>query len=256
MNTNPVEDFLSFCGIQKVAVDDLRERQGKELEMWHTWNNNGRKQEHMRPLLESIRPLIQKHVRQWSSVRDVPPAAIKAEFTNQAVKAFENFDPNRGVKLSTFVTGQMKQAQRFITTYQNSARIPESRIYSVGTLTNAEQQLSESLGRAPTQLELADKLQWSAKKVGMLQSEIKKSYPASQFVSEAATYTPSRQQEILRLLPYELSSDERAVFEHIYGVNGKEKLSPGAIAIKLNMSAPKVSRLKSAIAEKYDEYAK
>jgi len=254
--TNPVEEFLDFCGIEKVAVDDLRERQSKELEMWHTWNNNGRKQEHMRPLLESIRPLIQKHVKVWSSVRDVPPAAIKAEFTNQAVKAFENFDPNRGVKLSTFVTGQMKQGQRFITTYQNAARIPESRIYSIGTLNNAEQQLSETLGRAPTQLELADKLKWSPKKIGMLQSEIKKSQPTSMFASDAATYTPSRQQEVLRLLPYELSSDERAVFEHIYGINGKAKLSPGEIATKLNMSAPKVSRLKSAIAEKYDKYIK
>ena len=253
---NPVEDFLSFCSLEKVAVEDLRERQGKELEMWHTWNNNGRKQEHMRPLLDSMRPLIQKHIKVWSSVRDVPPAAIKAEFTNQAVKAFENFDPNRGVKLSTFVTGQMKQAQRFITTYQNSARIPESRVYSIGTLNNAEQQLSETLGRAPTQIELADKLKWSQKKVGTLQSEIKKSYPASQFVSEAATYTPSRQQEVLRLLPYELSPDERAVFEHIYGVNGKEKLQPGDIATKLKMSAPKVSRLKAAIAAKYDSYIK
>ncbi|CAB4130925.1 FliA DNA-directed RNA polymerase specialized sigma subunit [uncultured Caudovirales phage] len=253
---NPVEDFLSFCGIEKVAVDDLRDTQGKELEMWHTWNNNGRTQEHMRPLLNSIRPLIQKHIKQWSSVRDVPPAAIKAEFTNQAVKAFESFDPNRGVKLSTFVTGQMRQAQRFITTYQNTARIPESRIYSVGAMNNAEQQLSETLGRSPTQLELADKLQWSTRKVGLLQSEVKKSYPASQFASDAAAYVPSRQQEVLKLLPYELSSDERAVFEHIYGLNGKQQLSPGAIATKLNMSAPKVSRLKSSIAEKYEKYIK
>jgi DNA-directed RNA polymerase specialized sigma subunit len=253
---NPVEDFLSFCGIEKMAVEDLRERQDKELGMWHTWNDNGRKQEHMRPLLESMRPLIQKHVKQWNSVRDVPPAAIKAEFTNQAVKAFAEFDPTRGVKLSTFVTGQMRQAQRFVTTYQNSARIPESRIYSIGQLTNAEQQLSETLGRAPTQLELADKLKWAPKKIGMLQSEIKKSYPASTFVSDASSYTPSRQQEVLRLLPYELSSDERAVFEHIYGVNGKQKLQPGEIATKLNMSAPKISRLKAAIAAKYDEHIK
>jgi len=253
---NPVEDFLNFCGIEKVAVDDLRDIQSKELEMWHTWNNNGRTQEHMRPLLNSMRPLIQKHIKQWSSVRDVPPAAIKAEFTNQAVKALENFDPNRGVKLSTFLTGQMRQAQRFITTYQNTARIPESRVYSVGKLNNAEQQLSETLGRPPTQLELADKLQWEPRKVGILQSEIKKTYPTSHFASDAAAYTPSRQQEIFRLLPYELSSDERAVFEHIYGLNGKQQLSPGAIAVKLNMSAPKVSRLKAAIAEKYEKYVK
>ena len=53
-----------------------------------------------------------------------------------------------------------------------------------------------------------------------------------------------------------LNIAERAVFEHIYGIGGKAKLSPGEIAVKLNMSAPKVSRIKAAIASKYEGYIK
>ncbi len=59
----------------------------------------------------------------------------------------------------------------------------------------------------------------------------------------------------MRLLPYELNTDERAVFEHLYGVGGKTRKSPGQIAKKLKMSAPKVSRLKRAIAKKYEQYS-
>jgi DNA-directed RNA polymerase sigma subunit (sigma70/sigma32) len=90
----------------------------------------------------------------------------------------------------------------------------------------------------------------------MLQSEIKVALPTSQFSADMASTVPSRQQEILRLLPYDLSPDEKAVFEHIYGINGKERLSPGDIATKLNMSAPKISRIKAAIASKYEGYIK
>jgi DNA-directed RNA polymerase specialized sigma subunit len=132
----------------------------------------------------------------------------------------------------------------------------ENRVYGIGAFKSATQRLTDTLGRAPTQLELADELQWSPRKVNMLQSEVKVSLPTSQFSADVASTIPSRQQEILKLLPYDLSPDEKAVFEHIYGINGKEKLSPGDIATKLNMSAPKVSRIKLAIANKFEGYLK
>jgi DNA-directed RNA polymerase specialized sigma subunit len=60
--------------------------------------------------------------------------------------------------------------------------------------------------------------------------------------------------EVLKLIPYELSPEENAVFEHVYGTGGKPQLGTGDIAKRLNMSAPKVSRVKSAIAEKIKKY--
>jgi DNA-directed RNA polymerase specialized sigma subunit len=251
---DPVSEFLSFSGgLDKEAVS--KEQRAQELEMWHTWNNNGRKQEDMRPLLNSMRPLILKEANSWARQRDIPPAAIRAEFTNQAVKGFETYDPTRA-GLHTHLTNCMQQARRFVVSNQNPARIVESRVYGIGAFKSATQRLTDTLGRAPTQLELADELQWSPRKVNMLQSEIKVALPTSQFSADMASTVPSRQQEILRLLPYDLSPDEKAVFEHIYGINGKETLSPGDIATKLNMSAPKISRIKAAIASKYEGYIK
>jgi hypothetical protein len=251
---DPVSEFLSFSGgLYKEAVS--KEQREQELEMWHTWNKNGRKQEDMRPLLNSMRPLILKEANSWARQRDIPPAAIRAEFTNQAVKGFETYDPTRA-GLHTHLTNQMLQARRFVVSNQNPARIVESRVYGIGDFNNAKQRLTDTLGRDPTQLELADELKWSPRKVKMMQSEIKVAVPASQFSADVASMVPSRQQEILRLLPYELTPDERAVFEHIYGIGGKAKLSPGEIATKLNMSAPKISRIKAAIAAKYEGYIK
>lgn len=255
---NPVDDFLDFASaLEKQAAADLRKRQQREFEMWQQWKDGGMKKQQLRPLIKSFRPLINHRANVFAGgkIRDIPPAAIRAEFTNQFVSALQTYDPNRGAGLGTHISHHLKKAQRFITTYQNPARIPENRIYRIRELQDAETRLDEQYGRAPTQLELADTLKWSPKQVDMLQREVRKARPTSAFESDPSTFTPSRQKEVLRLLPYDLNSDERAVFEHLYGVGGKPRLGPGAIARKLGMSAPKVSRLKRSIAEKYSKYS-
>lgn len=253
----PLDDFLEALGhVKEAAIDDLRKRQQREFQMWQQWKQGGQKPQDLRPLIKSFKPLVNHQANIWAGkVRDVPPAAIRAEFTNQFVSALQTYDPNRGAGLGTHIRHQLKKAQRFVTTYQNPGRIPENRIYRIRELQDAEQHLDETLGRPPTQLELADRLKWSPKQVDVLQREVRKARPTGQFETDPSTFTPSRQKEVLRLLPYELTQDERQVFEYLYGVGGKPKLGPGQIAQKLKMSAPKVSRLKRSIAEKYERYS-
>jgi len=255
---NPVEDFLVFAGgLVKEAADDLRSRQKGEMQMWQQWKDGGQKKKDLRPLMKSFRPLIAHQSNQWATrQRDIPPAAIRAEFTNQFISALDTYDPNRGAALNTHIRHQLKKSARFVTTYQNPGRIPENRVYKIRSLQDAELHLDEKLGRTPTQHEVADHLKWSPRTVDVLQREIRKARPTSQFETDPSTFVPSRQKEVLRLLPYELSSDEKAVFEHIYGVGGKKKMGPGQIARELKMSAPKVSRLKRSIADKYGKYSK
>ena len=163
---------------------------------------------------------------------------------------------NNNSKTYGWVIQNLRVIRNFVTTYQNPGRIPETRIYDIRELQDAEQRLDDRLGRAPTQLELADKLKWSPRQVDLLQREVRKALPTGQFEHDPSSFVPSRQKEVLRLLPYELTNEERSVFEYIYGVGGKPKLGPGAIARKLGISAPKVSRLKKTIAGKYAKYSK
>jgi len=255
---NPVDDFLELAtDLRKHAADDLRKRQQKELEMWRTWKDGGMRPQQLKPLIQSFKPLINHRANVWAGrVRDVPPEAIRAEFTNQFVQALQTYDPNRGAALNTHVSHQLKKAQRFVTTYQNPGRIPENRIYRIRELQDAEMHLDEQFGRPPTQLEIADHLKWSPRQVDLLQREVRKARPTGQFETDPMSFTPSRHNEIVRLLPYDLSPEEKQVFEYVYGIGGKPRLEPGQIAQRLGMSAPKVSRLKKSIAEKYEKYDK
>lgn len=256
---NPVAEFLSLQEeAEKHAAGDLRSKQTRELELWHTWKQGGHQPEHLRPLIQSLRPFIRSQADMWATRnRDIPPAAIRAEFMNQAVAALQTYDPSKAA-LNTHIGHRLKKAQRFVTSYQNPARIPENRVYRIRDLEDATTHLDQQFGRPPTQLEIADHLKWSPRQVDLLQREVRKARPTSQFgqgLADPFKTTPSRHQEILRLLPYELTTDERSVFEHLYGIGGRPKLEPGQIATQLGMSAPKVSRLKKSIADKYSRYS-
>jgi len=255
---DPLNDYLSALdGLSKEAARDLKRRQKREFQMWQDWKQGGMQPQQLRPLIKSFQPLINGEANRWAPrIRDLPPAAIRAEFTDQFVNALRTYDPNRGAALNTHIRHQLKKAQRFVTTYQNPGRIPENRIYQIRKLQDAEQRLDEQFGRMPTALELADEMKVSPRQVELLQKEVRRSLPTSQFEADPSTHIPSTSQQTLRLLQYDLNDEERQVFEYLYGMGGKPKMGPGAISRQLGMSAPKVSRLKKSIAEKYKGYIK
>lgn len=233
----------------------IGERGKKELEMWHAWDQSGRQPELLRPLVDSLQPLVKHRSRIFENkVRDIPPPVIQSEFRKQLVGALETFDPNKG-KMNTYITNRLMKANRFINTYQNPARIVETRIYKITELKNAEDRLQQKLGRTPTAQEISDHMQMPVSDVTSLQKEMRSAYPAGRFgQADPASFTPSRAKEVMRLLPMELSPEENSVFERVYGTKGNREMSTGDIARELNMSAPKVSRLKLSIAQKWKKY--
>ena len=60
--------------------------------------------------------------------------------------------------------------------------------------------------------------------------------------------------EVIRLMPYSLDNDEKAVFEYTFGLSGKPALKPGEIAKKMKMSPSRVSRIRAKLATKVGDY--
>jgi len=241
----------------------LRARQSNEMEMWNAWNSQGRKPDDLQPLLKSLEPFLNRQMGVYQHrLRDIPPDVIRAEFQDRLVDGLASYDPNRGAKLNTHLNYQLLRAKRFVRTYQNPARIVEPRIRGITPLNTAEERLSERLGRTPTTAEVADEMRtqtkdpfWTQKQVGALQTELRAARPTGQLSADPSTIMPSRQREIMRLLPYELDDDEKGVFQRVYGTEGHRPMGTNDIAKQLGMSAPKVSRIKRQIAQKWDRYS-
>lgn len=244
----PIMDFFEF---EKEAT---KERSKKDIEAWEQWATNGKQPEDMKPLLTQFRGSINSQVNKYRANPNIPKSALRAEFTNRAIEAFDSYDPKRGASLHTHVNWQMMKGRRFVTTYSNIGRIPESRAYKVGEFINTRTDLSDRLGREPTSHELADKLKWPIKHVSSMEQEVRREVPTSYLAADSVADKPSREAEVLRLIQYELNPDELLVMEYTYGINGKQKLKPGQISSKLKIPSSKVSRLKLGIATKIKRY--
>lgn len=244
----PIEDFFEF---EKEASKAKAE---KDIQLWQQWVDGGKQPNQLKPLLNQFRGTINRQAYKYRSNRNIPQSALKAEFTNQAIKAFDTYDPNKGAALHTHVTWQMLKGRRFVTTYTNIGRIPESRAYKVGEFQNAQATLKDQFGREPSAIEMADYLKWPVKQVSTMQTEVRRQVPTSVLQADMMSITPSRTTEVLRLIQYELPPQENLVLEYLYGLNGKPQLKPGAIARRMQVPASKVSRMKANIANKMREY--
>lgn len=232
----------------------IQERQQGDYDAWIRWLEGGKKKKDMRPLLGRFKGMIGQQSGKWTGNVELPPAVIKAEFTKQVVNAFNTYDPNKGTALGSWVGTNLQKGLRFISTHQNVARIGEHRIYKIGQFNAAKFTLDDQLGRPPTSAEVSDYLGWSEKEVERLDTEQRRSYIESAYEFDPTAIKPSRESEALNLVKYQLSPEERLVYDYTLGSGGKPQLKPGEISKKLNMSPSKVTRVRDGIYKKVKEY--
>jgi DNA-directed RNA polymerase specialized sigma subunit len=245
---------------KSAAAESLQKKRKREMQMWQDWKAAQEDPKLLKPLVESFRPVVKKHVNVYKGMVPIPPSAIEAEFKNHLVTAFRTYDPKYGTQLNTHVHNQMKKGRRFVVKYQNIGGIPEQRAYRITEFNTAKAELEQKLGIEPTSMQLADNLGWNQREVERMEAELRQDLPTSTFRSPEGdpydpTYQlPSREMEVIRLMPHSLDNTERLVFEYTFGLGGKPKMRPGEIATKTGMSPSKVARVRKKLAAKVQEY--
>ncbi|MCA8938946.1 MAG: hypothetical protein KDB07_04025, partial [Planctomycetes bacterium] len=248
---------VNFLQPRFAPTPDLSATKQRENDMWQSWNDNGRQPQDLRPLLKSMRPLIQDALGTWRGrVKFVPDEALEAEFQGHAVKAIKSFDPSKGAQLGTWVRHNLRKGGRFAKTYQNVGRVVEKRTQVITDFNQAKAEMAEQLGRPPQDYELLPVLQkkrpdysWSKDEIGRLNAELRADILSSAFESDMNKFEPSLDVEIQMYLDEELDENEKKVWEHIKNP-GRTQGKTGLIAGRLGWTAPKVSRLRKAIEQK------
>lgn len=226
----------------------------RDMELWKNWDQGGRRPDDLEPLLDKLDPLINSHVQQYIRV-NIPPEALRSKAEDLAIHGIKTFDPGKGAQLSTHIYNNLRGLNRFVTTYQNPARIPQHQVHHISSMLAMRDKMTGELGKPPTDFALAKKLNWSPRQVTSLQKGLthRALDPELFKLTDPRSYEPSRFNEVINLLPNQLEPRQKLVFQGTYGIGGPMRSST-QMAKKLKVSPATISRLRKQVANEIERF--
>lgn len=204
--------------------------------------------------------------------RGLPMPDLIQEGNAGLLRAAEKFDWRRGTKFSTYATWWIRQAiVRALDNHADVIRLPVSARASIRRLSRIQGELIQELNRQPTDVELAETMEIPIARLRLLMKTLAKPLsldgpraddepnhthleetledPNAEAVDEVAARNILREAlaEALNIL----SSEERVVVEHRFGLNGHAGPSSlRKVAQSLGLTPSKVKRLETSALKK------
>lgn len=130
---------------------------------------NGDKEARSRMIRANLR-LVVKIAHDYSNL-GLPLLDLISEGNIGLMKAVERFDPAKGGKLSTYAAWWIKQSiKRALANQSKTIRLPVHLVDKISKMRRVALQMSEELGREPTDDELAEEIGIAAAKVSQLKT--------------------------------------------------------------------------------------
>lgn len=214
------------------------------------------KQQHASELLKRFGGAIATAVNAYSSA-PLPRHVLETHAKRLALEAIGDYRPNTNMKLNSFIITRIKQGLRpLVIKHQNVARISDHRIREIGPYQEAETTLQQRFGREPTADEVADHLSIPVSRV----TKLRRSLHNDLFESGSGALTELEQIahdpdfERVMVAYFQLTQQEKQVFDYSMGTHGRPKLKPGEVAKRVGVSNARLSQIKKKMATKLEPY--
>lgn len=251
----------AFGTLSEAEKKKLRD---KELALWKTWKEGGMKAKDFEPLYKSHSNIINKKLNAFKGA-EVNRTAQKAFLIENYRNALESYDPNhaKGASLATHIYNNLRRGQRFVIKHQNPARITEPLAAKIGPYKAAISELTDKLGYEPTHDQVVEhSLSWekplSKRDVLQLSKQVRRSYDINAGGSEiegAGTRTHDPFLHAAHIIYPMLKPHEQKVHAIMFPKDGRAPIyKTGAIATKLKWHVSKVSKARTVIIDKIQNY--
>jgi hypothetical protein len=257
-------DDASLAGEQ---AQDFGALQRQELEAWQRWRQNPNPQD-FKWLHESHQPLIFRAQERNLRSTTLPKAAVRSDGLRKYITALQTWNPSKGA-FSTHLNYVMQHNNRYLTKYQNVGKIPAERAEMIGLMQNRLAHLRETLGREPSNAELADDMKTSMGEVAELSRKMQKLTPRTvetlrrELRRDLNAEAPGGEVHLesspvldhLIFLHGSLSPEQQVVLEHTFEGFGKPVIEdPMKLGPVIGMSPQKIRALRQQIHDKVQKY--
>ena len=182
-----------------------------------------------------------------------PNALLRGRAKKLAVDAVKSYDPASGARLTSWVTTQMQQLNRYGNTLQRPVKTPEVAARQAAEVNARRQELSDELGAEPTDEQLADVTGISVKRLKSLKQIVRPTMGESSFEQDdeggdAAVYPAvdeegdPRLREATEMIHAGLDDRDKMIFDLKTGRGGKPSIDNKSIAKRLGVSEGLISQ--------------
>jgi DNA-directed RNA polymerase specialized sigma subunit len=204
-------------------------------------------------MLTALQPVIDGAIRTHVGA---PNDLLRGRAKLLTLDGLKTYDPNRG-RLQTHLYNHLQGLKRINRQQTQIMRVPERIALERYHLQSAQEELTASLGREPTDLEVSERLNLSPARIARVRSW----HPGVAEGMVQATPDDEGQPAVMRdrsalwaeIVYDELDDYHRKIMEFSFGLNGRQALSNQAIAAKLGRSPGAISQAKARIQQKLDE---
>lgn len=196
----------------------------QDLILWERWHRS-RSQYDLEALMRQMMPVIRNQTQQYA--RRVAPVVLDAKAKKLALKAFETYDPTRGVLLSTHLVSQLQKLSRDAYEQQSTVSVPEHQRIDFNRINRAKLDLEDDLGRRPTMPELADHLALPIPHIEKIIGNVgRKEFMES---GEGPAFQQENDDDLIHLAYNDMTPLQKRIFEMRTGYNGTSMPDPRRI---------------------------
>lgn len=221
-----------------------------DIELWKKWKRNKNPQT-AGALVNQLLPLVKNDVFRYS--KNIPYPVMEAYAKDLILKACENYNPNSGVSLSTFVKSYMIKLNQINADARSTMTIPENRSTKYTVFKNSYETLAEKYNREPTITEISDHTKWSKAEVSRYLMELRGEFTEDRPFTMPHAAKSSKEEDMIDFIYHDLTPREKILFEHTTGYGGKPKLSNQQIMAKLNINQNQLSYEKKKLVDKIEK---
>lgn len=207
-----------------------------------------------RAMLKTLEPLIQKGVTTFTGQTN---PLLTSQARRLTLEGLRSYDPTRS-RLQTHLYNQYKGLRRISRQQSQVISVPERVLFDQQRLRGYEQELTDQLGRAPSDRELADHSGFSMKRISHVR-RYQAGIPEGSLESAAQGLTPQvrpsnqPQETWLQMVYDDLQPMDQKIMELSLGLHGRTALSNQEIARKLGRSPGAISQRKARIQQLLDQ---